>query len=178
MIFGKSKEGAKADKKMLWLLAAVFVLGLLLIFSGSLFSVQPQSKDVTVEKVQVNETQEQKLKHILSQIKGVGEVEVYLTYSSLYFKEYAFNEDSRSRSQQDSTEGKTSISTDSDSSKNYFTAGSQNQPVLVQEYAPTPESVLIVAEGAGNAVVREQLFLVAQSLLGLSANKISIAEMK
>jgi len=80
---------------------------------------------------------------------------------------------------QNETASERSISTvEKTTGKTYFTAGSQNEPLLLQEYSPVPESVLIVAEGAGNARIREELFSAVQAFLGLPANKISISEMK
>ena len=168
------------DKKTLMKLGGIFLLGIALIFISSFFGTSNQSESELQQTTETHtdDSMEEKLARILSEIKGVGDVSVCLYYSSIYNKEYAYNESNTETKQSENGGEKTSITQDKSETKTYFTAGTQNQPVLLKEYAPKPESVLIVAEGAGDISVKEELFSVAQSLLGLPANKISIVQMK
>ncbi|MBQ9992563.1 MAG: hypothetical protein IJP33_03950 [Firmicutes bacterium] len=175
----KEKALIPKDRKTLLKLGGIFATGLVLIFFSGLMGTTPESKiDVPAAEHSTALDMEQKLEKILSQIKGAGKVAVCLNYSTLLHKEYAVNENSSQKTQNENAAERSISTVEKTTGKTYFTAGAQNEPLLLQEYSPVPESVLIVAEGAGNARIREELFSAVQAFLGLPANKISISEMK
>ncbi|MBR6683095.1 MAG: hypothetical protein IKL38_02010, partial [Firmicutes bacterium] len=51
----------------------------------------------------------------------------------------------------------------------------QDQPYVLREAAPKVRGVLILAEGAQSSVVRQDLLLAVQALLGVSADEVYIA---
>ena len=51
----------------------------------------------------------------------------------------------------------------------------QDQPYVLREAAPRVRGVLILAEGAQSSVVRQELLMAVQALLGVSADEVYIA---
>lgn len=108
----------------------------------------------------------------LSQIQGAGQVTVSLDLHGGPSWIYAFNQTThRTDTAATSTSG---ASTDTQTQTQLATAGTGQSPVLTQELAPKVVGVLIVATGAKNPMVREELTQAAQALLGLPAYAIEV----
>lgn len=105
---------------------------------------------------------EDKLISILSEIKGAGAVTVALTFEQ--GTEYVYAEENNEKQSADQSETSTSLAQINDS------------PVLVKQRLPEVKGVVIVAEGAGDALVKERLYQAIKSLLGLTSSQIAIIE--
>ncbi|MCL2817309.1 MAG: hypothetical protein FWD39_02845 [Clostridiales bacterium] len=171
-LFGK-------DKGMLLKLGGILVAGLILmIFSSRSFSGggtpppgEPAGSSYDSRSL------ERQMEEILSEIKGAGKVHVLITFVNGSSKEYAVNVTESEREQ--SEKGADGSEKGSKESTHNSTLVSENgKPVVVREYMPQVQGVLVVAPGAGNASVRQDLFLAVQALLSVPAHKIVITQSK
>jgi len=110
------------------------------------------------------------LENALAAVAGAGRVQVTLSLKGGPGWIYAFNQTSR---RQTSGSG-ASQSVDVTDQMTLATAGSGQTPVLTQETAPKVVGALIVASGAKDPVVRQELSQAAQALLGLPAYAIEV----
>ena len=105
---------------------------------------------------------EAKLVTILAQVKGAGAVAVALTFAESVESVYAEEEEQ-------------AVSTDQSQSSSALAAINDN-PVLIKQRLPKVLGVVIVAEGAGDPLVKERLYQAASSLLGLNAAQVAVIE--
>lgn len=125
---------------------------------------------------------EDRLSRILSQIEGAGEVKVMITLKSSAEKvldkdtesdqETVMEEDSQGGTRQSSKASKkenTVYASDSDST----TQGS-GSPYVSKELSPEIEGVVVIADGGGNAVVKENISSAVQALFDIEPHKIRI----
>ena len=106
----------------------------------------------------------------LATVKGAGQVHVTLSLRGGPGFLYAFNQTTRRQT----TGSGQSQSVDTTSQTTLATAGSAQTPVLTQETAPRVSGALIVASGATDPMVREELSQAAQALLDLPAYAIEV----
>ena len=119
---------------------------------------------------------EDRLSRILSQIEGAGEVKVMITLKSsaekVLDKDTESDQDSQGGTRQSSKASKkenTVYASDSDSA----TQGS-GSPYVSKELSPEIEGVVVIADGGGNAVVKENISSAVQALFDIEPHKIRI----
>ena len=122
---------------------------------------QPSSSTVDF----VSET-EARLKTILSSVKGISDVNVYISVSSTPIFCYATDTTSQNGSNQET------------SNIVFSKSGTSTTPVLVKTIYPEIKGVLIVAKGAGEAKVKLMLCDCLSSVLNVPASCIQILEGK
>ncbi len=111
----------------------------------------------------------QDIKAILSQIQGVGKVEVLLTLKAGEQVVYQTDEDIDSTETGSSIRKETVIITDSNRNQ---------QPIVVQVLSPEYLGAVIVCQGAESASVRLAVMEAVCNATGLGADKISVLKMK
>jgi stage III sporulation protein AG len=118
---------------------------------------------------------EDRLENVLSQIKGAGTVTVMLTVSEGAEQVLAGNtqSDISKTSERDSNGGTREQSNERTSGTVVF-AG--NAPVAVKEIAPKITGVLVVADGGGDAGVREALTRAASAATGVGVHRVTVVE--
>lgn len=171
---------AKKDQKLLMKIAVVLVWGIILMNMGSLLGLDkrsgsaettsPPASSSNLPDITTADDLEQQLKNILSEVRGAGQVSVAVRYSESATAVYVMESE---RSQEESTDGQ-GQSQSKGETLSIGTVG--DAPVRVKEELPKVQGVIVVASGAGDAVVRERLFQAVKSLLGLSANQIAVIE--
>jgi len=157
------------------LLIIVICIGLLALLWPS--TSKPDSSPTQVARPLADYTAEDSLKHslqselaaILSQIEGAGMVEVSVTLESKGIKTYATN-DRDERRQTEEGGRKTTI----EESSTRDLAVSSGNPLLLEEKLPSILGVLIVADGAGNPQVKENLTNAASTLLDISPHRVRV----
>ena len=132
--------------------------------------------NIIEENTSQNNDLEQKLKKILSNISGVGEVEVLITYSQTSVVNPIYNEDygESVTEEEDTSGGKRKVS----STTNKKEVVSSNNDVITQSVtSPQIQGAVVIAKGAGDANVKANIIQAVEAATGLSTYKIQVFEM-
>lgn len=166
------------------LVSIVVVLVLLMFLYNTVFSQNIGEKRIDLIDDATDKTlhedlsfdDEERLEKILSQIRGVGRVDVMITYETGKEIIPAFDIQEKSQNKE-SREADGSITFDSseDSSKNLVTVNNEDLLVL-KEIKPKVKGIIIVAEGAGNLVIRNDIMNAAAAVFDISTDKIVVFE--
>lgn len=125
--------------------------------------------------------QEAKLAELLSNVEGVGKVEVMLTFVSS--EELVVEKDApvvrSSTVEKDSADGTRTITQyEHGDSTVYRSSSGESEPYVVKTLNPRVEGVLVVAEGAGDGTVNRNITEIAQALFGVEAHRVKVVAMK
>lgn len=153
------------------LLVGLFIM---ILNSGMFVSNAPPEKkpDANVSQDEYVKALEGRLEQAISQIQGVGKVEVMITLKNS--KEIVVAEDTKTNEQSTNDGTKTNITSDRENKLVIV----KDQPLIVKELVPTLEGVMIIAEGAEDAAVKEKISIAAKTLLGVEPHKIAVFELK
>lgn len=149
---------------------AVLVLALGLVLMS--LPMKAKQAETPIEKsavpIQITDPA-QELASILTQIQGVGKVQVLLTVKAGESTVYQTDEDVTTSETGSTIRKETVILTDSE----------RNQQPLVQQVLPPQYlGAVIVCQGAENAAVRLAVVEAVRNATGLGADKISVLKMK
>lgn len=159
---------------MRMVLMAAVVIGVL-IMVWPVFNFQRQDSAVSTVAASTLPTSdlEKRLSVVLSNIQGAGQVELTLFYASSGSKEYAVDKDEEVRETNETSQGgikrvikETRVSEQM--------AGNNQQGLLVDARSPEVVGALVVADGAQQAAVREEIAQALISLLDLPAHRITV----
>ncbi|MDO4539865.1 MAG: hypothetical protein Q4B48_02010, partial [Syntrophomonadaceae bacterium] len=179
-------EGAKGrfpnlKNKSIWLLIAAAALGLVALLlpsppSGTLTAPGMETAVSTAgsgtDAIRLQLAQE--LEGVLAAVEGAGKVQVSITLASEGERVYARNsqEDVRRTVEYDSNGGERDITEDSRQSEVALASGA----ALLQEHKPPVISgVLVLADGAADVRMQEQLTDLTATLLGISPHCVRVA---
>lgn len=182
-LLGVLTEKLKKNKKLEIAVYAILVLAVVGIFLSTL--TEPKKEAVndignTDETQLRNEQQiEEKLKEVLSSIRGAGKVEVMITYETGTEIVPAFSSDKQSSSTINDSDTAKSSTTNETESKQPATISQSDgySPIVLTEKQPTVRGVIVVAEGAADIMVKLDLQMAVQTVLGVNANCIEVFEM-
>lgn len=191
-------QPSKVNKTIvvLVLLAAGFLLLENMNFSGSR-SQPPNSTQVTAPSVaavidhggsssslpndditRYQKAIELNLKHVLSQVKGAGQLEVFVTLAAGPTMQVYESSKQTTQHINSADAGGGRQTTDSNETTHDLTllkgTGGVEQPVVLSEIEPQIAGVLVVADGAGSYAVRLELTQATSVALGVSPGKISV----
>ena len=124
---------------------------------------------------------ETKLENILSTIKGVGEVNVFINYaeSSTIVAMYDETTTTNSTEETDSSGGvRNTVSTETQKDVIYSEENGDKTPMTEKVIMPTIEGAIITAQGASSATVKSDIVNAVQAATGLSIDKIQVFEME
>lgn len=129
----------------------------------------------TQEQTYQEDSLETKLENILSNISGVGNVKVLLTYNETEELIPVYNEsDKRSTTNEVDSEGGTRVIEEADNSKEVVY---QNDEIITQKkISPKIEGAIITATGANNATVKANIIQAVEAATGLATHKIQVFE--
>ena len=130
---------------------------------------QPAAQQAAAVSTNSYETElEQKLKKALSQVEGVGKVDVMITLKSK--GETETDSEGGTRETKETNTQETTI---------YAQEGSGTQtPYVIKELGPEIEGVIIIAEGGGDARVVQNITDAVEALFHVEAHKIKVMKMK
>lgn len=158
----KDREIFKLLKnKHIQLFAIIFIIGIVLMIGGGFINDEEEMK-VTQEIQNLNE--EERLSKILSKIYGAGDVSVMITYYGTAQKDIAY-------------ETKTNISggelrnEESEDKKAVMTG---DEPMVIKETYPRVKGVIVAAEGADRAEVRQAISEAVSAVLEVPVHRICI----
>ena len=123
------------------------------------------------------ENLENKLKNILSKIKGVEDVNVCLNYSESSEVVAMYNENSKSTSTEetDDTGGTRKIEeTDSQKEVIYKEDDGVKTPITAKIIKPKIEGAIITAKGVENAEIKTNVIQAVEAVTGLATHKIQV----
>lgn len=123
---------------------------------------------------------ENKLKGVLTQMEGVGKVEVMITVSdggeSVIEKDRTGTVTTTTES--DSAGGNRTVSEQSDEEQTiYVETENETYPYVQKEKLPTVVGVVVVAEGGGNSTVISDISGAVEALLPVEAHRIKVVKM-
>lgn len=120
---------------------------------------------------------EQRIRDVLKNVDGVGEVDVMLTLFSSSEKVLRVDKErSRAATSETDSSGGTRQQADESLRESTVLAGSSGsgEPVVEKELAPEISGIVISAQGGGNASVQKEISEAMQALFGLPAHKIKV----
>lgn len=138
------------------------------------------SVDISNDEPLGNDTQKQ-LEKILSTIKGVGKVNVYISYSesSKTIAMYDEKTTTSSTEETDSSGGlRNTTSTQTQKDVIFSEKDGSQVPMTQKIIMPTIEGAIVTAQGAKNANVKTNIVNAVKSATGLSIDKIQVFEME
>lgn len=177
--------GRLKGKRQTW--AIVLIIGLLLAVivwptsSGNEpngdGADQTETPLAGTDELTYEEKLEEKLASILSQVKGAGKVEVMITLESSSELVFQTNERKNTETihEQDSAGGIRDSNT-VDYNSDTVQAGSDGSPYVIKEINPQVSGVLVLAQGAGSASVKNEIYEAVEALFNLEVHKIKVLE--
>ena len=165
------------DKKKIYSLLTLALIAMSGLEDKAISSKDEVNNKITQEELS-NEsskaTLEEKLKNILSQIEGAGEVDVMITYESSEEIQPAFNTNTTTEETKevDQQGGERTVTTSSEN-KTMITSSS-NEPIVIKTNQPKINGVIVVATGAKDLTVKETLYSAVQTALQVQGHQVEI----
>lgn len=150
------KEKLKAKKTELLLILGIISAVLLVLISGC-EKDEEKTVDITVTSIEYEESIEQRLTDLVSEIDGVSNVKVMVTSDCGVESVYA----------QDSQKSENS------SSSEYFLNG-EKEAVLLKEVRPKVRGVAIVCRGGNDPIIQQKIISLVSSVLEISSNRVFV----
>ena len=189
------QKTGKSRGRNLYYYLILLTAGLVVILAANHFIFGPTNREeVKMEQVkpveeqalnlsstQYHEMLEDKLEKILSQIKGVGDVEVMITLKHHGIYEPIFNTNSnKTVTEENDNQGGTRYITETTEDKQVVIVRKQSdeKPVLRQEILPEVKGVIVVAHGAENPVIKRNLIKAIKVILDVPDHKIQVLAKK
>ena len=146
--------------------AMLLLIGIMLMLYGGGEKEQPAAAEPTAAESH-DDSLEKELEALLSGVKGAGTVSVLLRYDGSDSAVYAYDNHIS-----DHTASDGGITSD----RTAELSASGDGGVLIRTETPLVTGVLVVAEGAGDPLVKERLYQAVKALLGMKADQIAIIE--
>lgn len=189
----KSMTESKNKKKLIENSVIAIIIGIILIITAGTFfggggrkgteEKQQQSKGtelVSKQLIQEDSSSIQKeMEAILSQVAGAGKVDVMITYETGKESVPATNvkRNDNSTQEKDTSGGTRDIKqNDFESNVVYEEGQGTKKPIILKEIQPKVKGVVIIADGADNPVVKENLCNAAKVLLDVEMHKIEVLQ--
>ena len=182
------------DRPVKFNLILMATLGvILLIFSRSFLNDSESNANSlhnSYEPLHIQETRgssfeenlEKRLISLLSQVEGVGEVDVMI--SLIHSSEIILAEDVRmeehTTKEADAEGGTREVISKNTNSQAIILQGpgGLQQPLILREIDPKIEGVIIVAQGGDDIFVKEAIVNAARTVLGVAPHKVQVLKMK
>lgn len=194
----KLRPALRKDRMITFLLAGVLILVISLPTGKK--AVQKDEKTEKIEERGTNASDESlgketeytmtdeayvkeleaRLREILKEMDGIGDVSVMITLSQS--RELIFQKDEKkTQKQTEDNASQTSIKLGremiTEENTVYAENGKEKEPVVIKQIYPKVEGVIIVAEGVGNGNLKAEITEAVQALFGLEAHKIKVLKM-
>ena len=186
----KEKLENSNSKTMINNLAVVVIICIIILISWSAFfpkEDQEAQDNNVVEKTSVennipeaayNDSMEDRLEKILEGIDGVGGVEVMITYETSTEVVPASNvTKSAQTTEENDKQGGTRIIKQENTTENIVTINNKdynNSPIVIKEIKPIIRGVIVVAEGAGDPVVKNHLIEAVTTIFQIKSHKVKV----
>lgn len=155
-------------------LAAIFILGVILI-TMPMSNKSNKSSQGSINQTSSNYKQEleSQLEDILSQVTGIGEIDVMITLESEFNQSVLFNESiSESTSSNSNEKNTTEINSKKEAVMIKDSQGSA--PYTVSDKYPSVTGVIVVATGADEPIIKSYIIQAVKAALEVPAHKIVV----
>ncbi len=150
------------DKKNFPILIVIIcALVVFLIFGGGDSPPEKNKQDIDPAK-----SLEQRLERVLCKVTGAGKVSVFVSLEDYGATDYAKDSREVLREEQSESEQTTVLKG----------SGSGSSPVVTRVALPKVKGVIVVAEGAKNKIVKENLAAAVEASLAIMPHRIKILE--
>ncbi|EEG78331.1 stage III sporulation protein AG [Dethiobacter alkaliphilus] len=184
-------EGPGKGQRSTWFILMLAVIGIVFMF----ISANPEqdrsprpAQESNAEVVALPRSQgdyrqqlEKDLESRLERMQGVDEVSVMVTLESGPVSEYAQNKETteRTTTEEDGAGGQRDVSETTTRNQAVMARdGSGDEAVVTRKLEPQIRGVMVVARGAENPMVKEQITLAVEAALNISAHRIHVVPMK
>lgn len=180
--------------KNIYNIVVLFLVGVLILIVSSFFKqgssgvvantmASKEQEDVITREELKNyeQAQNNKLKYMLSQMKGVGRVDVmiHLEDEGELVPAVNINNGSSSINEKDNEGGVRSTTQNNNGSTVVVTnKGSNSEPLILKKYYPKITGVMVVAEGAQDKQVQYDIVKVISQTFNIPTNKVNVYPMK
>lgn len=149
---------------------------IIIILVGVVFMLFPSdnektNKTPTTENKEIALNYQKDLEDILSQISGVGDVRVMVTYSSSFEKSVAYEKNSNKNEKKD---GDNTVINETSSQTNVVL--SSGEPFVVKEIYPEIQGVVVVADGADDILVKQNITNAVTTALSIAPHKVCVVK--
>ena len=185
----------KKSNKFTYMIILIIIAGVMILvvsyFNDSTPTFLNLSNDTTFqenkreENLSTSTTYQDKvkneLKNILSKVKGVGEVDVIIHFEGGEELIPALDSEKSNTvtEERDSNGGNRVNNNNKDGTKVVMSSqGSSTEPLILKTYNPKIIGILIVAEGADDTRLSDELTKIVSSLYDISESKVSVIPMK
>ena len=165
-MLSKLKE-LPSDKIKKYALIAVVAAAILLIYFSTLYD-KTSAEDETTPQTENAQELEKRMEDALKRVEGAGEVSVVINYESTSELVPATKTDLSE--QQSSSDGKSQNS----ESKSEDIAQVSGNVVILKEKQPKVRGVMVVAKGAKDIRVKNDILFAVMTLLDVTADKVEI----
>ncbi len=191
--FKENIENMDLKKVILNLVAIIIFCSILLISWSSFFPEEEKTINDNRELVTTfanknedimdyKDSLDIQLEKILEQIDGVGQVDVMITYETSAEVVPAMNVTKSTQTTEESDrQGGTRIISQENTSENIVTVSSsdyKNSPIVIKEIKPVVRGVIVVAEGASDPVIKNNLIDAVTTVFQVKSNKVKVYEKK
>ncbi len=142
----------------------VIIGAVIMLFSS--FSVDNEEEKKNGEYTEESESEEMRLERILSEITGVGEAKVMITYYESTKKTIAYEKKVDKRA--DTIQGFGGESVDEKA------VMAEGEPVVIKQVYPEVKGVIVVSKGAGSPSVNQAICEAVSTALGIGMHKICV----
>ncbi|MCL2672563.1 MAG: hypothetical protein FWF10_11110 [Clostridiales bacterium] len=174
-------EKIRANKKLeLAVYAAALLLAVGIYFLTSQKKPATETYNPNLPEQTQSDNLETRLENLLSGMRGVGRVQVLITYESSGELVTATGRQTDESLSESSGNGNSTRSeqTREVSSPATITVNGVQQPIILYEKEPVIRGVVVVAQGAGDPFVRMNIERAIRAATGVPITKIEIFEMK
>lgn len=155
------------DKKNLNIIRAILIIGIVLLSIGSFMPKSEKTTESKKAEVTIDDL-EQKIEATISEIVGVGKTKVLITYKTK----------GEIIPATDVSESKTSEENRSVEDKEekivLANSGSAQAPVIVKEFSPQVQGIVVVAEGGENPKTKQDIIEAITALCDVSPHNIGV----
>ena len=178
-LFKRVTFAIQANKKLELAVYGGLILLVVCLYAASLLPKSERKQGAAAtETVSVQADEEQRLKAVLSCIRGAGKVEVMITYETGTELVTAMSKNVNSNASETNDGDKVSTTTQTTESSEPATVNDNggNEPIVLMEKQPVVRGVIVVAEGAADISVKLDLQRAVKAVLDIPLSKIEVFE--
>ncbi len=178
LLFRPREDGEERKTRypfVIWLIIGSVLFLAISSFGGD--GKEKKDENRTEETMEVNlneytEELERRLTNTLQKISGAGHVSVFINIEDN--GERILASDRSRKSQEDGEDGTEARRTEEENHVILWEQDGEEMPYVIKERTPELTGVLVVAEGAGNEAVRQEIYEAVRAIFGLPAHRIKI----